>query len=471
MTIWYLEIEGAQNGPFSHEDVVKKIVDGSLTRKSLIWKSGTEKWMQLDQVSEFSDQLNEHMPPVITPPPLPTIHKVPSGYAWRRFFAKLIDVTFASVLALILALVLPIDGVKGLMIFVFLATASIWLMFECALNLKTLGRVMLGIHVNKIDENASLVQRSIVVATVGMGLEVPLVSLITKVIAYISYRKTGTTYWDRDKFVVEFKACSLGSYVATAFVLLVLLTSQSFLGKFNGRIIADQQLESFIDYGIKSDSYSPSSISQPALSPQISANEAPRLQPVPSNLRASGPASEPTPEPTKLQSINVTEWNPASTSYDPQPYKAIKLKIYGAPTIEERNGQLISSNKSYDIYFRRINFPFTPRGGKFSSIDSIDKFFSYMSKWDGELKEKVVGQWSLASAARVKGDQPQGRVNETSYYFGDETGAYVVSVSSRQNISASDRQTGCKQLDAVLTALGGPKVRSWPKVGFTNGCN
>ena len=48
--IWFIDIEGEQEGPFSYLELEK---DARLTPNTLVWKEGFEKWLPISKVSEL----------------------------------------------------------------------------------------------------------------------------------------------------------------------------------------------------------------------------------------------------------------------------------------------------------------------------------------------------------------------------------------------------------------------------------
>jgi membrane protease subunit (stomatin/prohibitin family) len=62
---FYVEINGAQAGPFENADLSEKIAAGHLTRNSLVWKQGMAQWTPAGTVAELANLFNS------APPPLP----------------------------------------------------------------------------------------------------------------------------------------------------------------------------------------------------------------------------------------------------------------------------------------------------------------------------------------------------------------------------------------------------------------
>lgn len=61
---YFLGKDGNQSGPFNSTAIVSGIADGSISRESLLWYAGLEKWQPAERCSEFAHLFR-------TPPPLP----------------------------------------------------------------------------------------------------------------------------------------------------------------------------------------------------------------------------------------------------------------------------------------------------------------------------------------------------------------------------------------------------------------
>lgn len=52
MKIWYIKVNGKQEGPFSYADLKR---DRRLTPDTLVWKQGFETWLPIREVSELKN--------------------------------------------------------------------------------------------------------------------------------------------------------------------------------------------------------------------------------------------------------------------------------------------------------------------------------------------------------------------------------------------------------------------------------
>lgn len=158
--------------------------------------------------------------------PSDKIQKLPVN-PWIRFFSRTIDLT---ILGLIITLIFKIfmpsllthsNIVTGLIIL------FLWYLIEpifLATWGKTLGRCILNINITDINGKKpqffNSLFRSFKVWLVGYGIGIPLVSFVTLYIAYRKLKKTGTTYWDKNKFIITHGKMS---WIRIAFATIILL--------------------------------------------------------------------------------------------------------------------------------------------------------------------------------------------------------------------------------------------------------
>lgn len=60
---YYVGKDGKQTGPFDYETIARYINDATISRETLLWSAGMEKWQQAGQFTEFAQLF-------MTPPPL-----------------------------------------------------------------------------------------------------------------------------------------------------------------------------------------------------------------------------------------------------------------------------------------------------------------------------------------------------------------------------------------------------------------
>lgn len=64
-TVYYLAIDRKQQGPFRFCDINDLLQKNSISVNTLIWKKGMFNWQSINQLSEFSNMMQEDLPPAI----------------------------------------------------------------------------------------------------------------------------------------------------------------------------------------------------------------------------------------------------------------------------------------------------------------------------------------------------------------------------------------------------------------------
>jgi len=65
---YYLAISGKRYGPFIFDAIERKISNGEINDKTLVWKKGMKAWMKISEFEDFLHLFDENCPP-----PIPTI--------------------------------------------------------------------------------------------------------------------------------------------------------------------------------------------------------------------------------------------------------------------------------------------------------------------------------------------------------------------------------------------------------------
>jgi uncharacterized RDD family membrane protein YckC len=177
---------------------------------------------------------------------------------WPRYFARMIDnavisTGFFAVLAIAVEIAVPggadrllamTDGLVGYLLNGFVTVAAV-VPFTAALIAwaQTPGKWLLGIRVRQADERrmgfATALKRELWIVVRGLGLGLPLVSLITLVMSYTELVEDGATRWDRGlgSSVTHAPATAwwwcrlvLGAVIAIAFLALGVIERLASLG-------------------------------------------------------------------------------------------------------------------------------------------------------------------------------------------------------------------------------------------------
>ncbi len=78
---WLVLVSGAQQGPFTEDDVRKKLAAGEVHARSYMWKDGMGDWVRMHQLPEFSDvPAPQAAAPKPAPPREPPVQKESSDF-------------------------------------------------------------------------------------------------------------------------------------------------------------------------------------------------------------------------------------------------------------------------------------------------------------------------------------------------------------------------------------------------------
>lgn len=129
---------------------------------------------------------------------------------WRRFFAKTVDLTIATTVALLIVdMAGPFlgfghgrSGMSALL--VSMTSLLIWAAIEILLLTEfgtTLGRRLYRITIRRDGGTAlgfdDAVWRTLRMLVFGLGFGIPIVTIVTQIVAYVRLRGSGRTSWDR----------------------------------------------------------------------------------------------------------------------------------------------------------------------------------------------------------------------------------------------------------------------------------
>lgn len=242
---WFFLQGSREAGPFTRDQIHSLLVSASINEETLIWRPGCVEWMPLSQFREFgglpprplprsSRQYNagptaryeeryEQVPLrslAEDPPPASAnsghwVDETP--HPWRRYFARALDnlvwgIAIMFAIGFGLALVDPeaaqqfislFEGPGGRLIDIVLTLVLAMIPNAILIGLTggTFGKWLFGICIlDETDRPIGIMRafhREIRVFVYGLGLGLPIVSLITNVIAYQKLKEDRATSWDQ----------------------------------------------------------------------------------------------------------------------------------------------------------------------------------------------------------------------------------------------------------------------------------
>lgn len=427
MSTWYFEELAEQKGPFTHEEISEYIKQGKVLRETLVWKAGTDNWVRADAVVELKALLDQYMPLVILPPPLPNSYKIPASYAWRRFFAKTFDLMLALTIALIAVAVITPDQFSWFVISSSVAAIFIWLSIEVLTSCRTIGRKFLGINVIRLNENVSFFERSIVLLVGGLALEIPVISFATKIFSYFTYRKTGTTLWDKANYRVQFENINPLRYVFFFVILTALLLVQTFAGGIYGSRLKEKIDNNALKTSINTDNF----------------------------LFKS----------TQNQLLKIYEYNTQLESS--KVVGTLPVILTSGFQVGESNGVTYLENDRLRFQISIVQVVTNPQISAWDYADYLRSTYSGATV----LAQGPIDGLKIASYDALENGSQLTGFRQTSYFFQNQNNDGIYYIAASYPIEGvQDTRAACTQLKAVFNALNVTSVYKLPNLGFTSQC-
>ena len=233
--MWHYGRDGAPVGPVSHPDLCALFADKELTLETPVWHEGLADWVTASTVDDFrgiwgKGFVRPAAPPVLPPslsegsPPRPAAGAPPAARPgmemrtgrrageewqeqvepprpWIRYWARALDLHLLFTAAAFVYVPDTIWGLLGLYFGTFLAGTLIVFPVQLMLFGQTIGKLVFGMHVaTENDEPLTLgqaVAREWRVLLKGLALNLPLLPIITLIVAYCRLTRHGATSWDR----------------------------------------------------------------------------------------------------------------------------------------------------------------------------------------------------------------------------------------------------------------------------------
>jgi uncharacterized RDD family membrane protein YckC len=209
--LWHYVQDGRSEGPVSESEMQQMLVEGRLGADSLVWTESMAEWMPAGRIEAFHDRLA--VLPLVVARPATTLRQraqsaraqgVPQVRPWVRYLARSSDLWISGFVTGLIA------GYAGVMteiprVVLGLTIPFAWLFVE-ALLLSTWGTTpgkwLFSTWVADATGNrlsyANALSRAFSVWFVGMGLCLPIVTVITLVVSYVKLKNQGITPWDRE---------------------------------------------------------------------------------------------------------------------------------------------------------------------------------------------------------------------------------------------------------------------------------
>ncbi|MCH9631052.1 MAG: hypothetical protein S4CHLAM37_10650 [Chlamydiia bacterium] len=231
---WYYGSKEHKQGPVSSEELKALVHKGSLPRETLVCEEGSENWQPIEDLQEVFMQTDTDVPEPEArgDKDEPCINEKSSSkvHPWHRFWARMLDyIVFIFVVRLIFSAIPtpffffypPSMFVILIFLFCFIEAAMI-----CSWT-STIGKSLFGIYVRKKDGSKlnyrEAICRSLSVWWLGLGAGLPIVILVTMIVACVKLSNNYITTWDRKgDIVVEHRPLKPGRIVGIVIIYVLL---------------------------------------------------------------------------------------------------------------------------------------------------------------------------------------------------------------------------------------------------------
>ena len=242
MDEWWYNENSQEIGPRNIDEMKELASSNRIHTDTLIWKKGMDEWLPLHKIKELKELV------VNTPPPLPTKDGIaasiyinyPESGAWKRFFARMFDCWWDSLLlqmiaGFILGSLYPdsIDWMSepGNEYLIAILAIPAALIFDGILQGSTgtsLGKALLGLRVLKKDglllNINEQITRNLSLWVSGLALGIPFVNLFTMAHQAGRVGKGEPASYDVESgYAVKAKPLAWYRYVLFAIVFFVLI--------------------------------------------------------------------------------------------------------------------------------------------------------------------------------------------------------------------------------------------------------
>ncbi len=239
-TEWFYALHGERVGPRSLDEVRSLVANGVLDADALVWTAGMREWARVGDM------------PIVSPAWVPphTVQRAPEPSMqpaavqdeprpWRRVGARLVDmfvyiIVFSTIAAFVapdLATRGPVDPTKINPLYNLLLLPVLVLVEAVILHMfgTTPGKALYSLRVTTADgarlSFSQALSRTARLWVVGMGMGLPILSLLAPIASYFRLTGRGRTWWDEsmDLRVESGPVSPLSAMVIAGFLLLFFL--------------------------------------------------------------------------------------------------------------------------------------------------------------------------------------------------------------------------------------------------------
>lgn len=233
---WKYRAGDQETGPVATEELCRMFSSGQLPLQTQVWSEAIGKWVAAGTIPGFRQLAPVPAQPVQAQiagePGVALDYCTPDNdfdsrpHPWIRFFARGLDATVVMMTLSVVGM-LVFRGhypVPTLVVYAVMAVISVFVeSFMLSAWGTTPGKAFLGVRVETGSGTkptfSEALSRSFLVWLIGQGLYLPIVSLVTEIVAYCKLKEEGQSVWDRKTGLrVRHKPCGAGRVVGGIFL-------------------------------------------------------------------------------------------------------------------------------------------------------------------------------------------------------------------------------------------------------------
>lgn len=240
---WYYGSKEHRQGPVSSEELKALVHDGGLPRETLVCEEGSENWCPIEELQEVFMQTDTDVPEPKSREKEDELNTKETSservHPWHRFWARMLDyIIFIFVVRFIFSMI-PMPFFINYPPSLFIILIFLFCFIEAGLICSwtsTIGKSLFGIYIRKKDGSKlnyrEALCRSLSVWWLGLGAGLPIVMLVTMIVACVKLSNNFITTWDRKgDIVVQHRPLKPGRIVGI--VILYVFLSYVLFPYFN----------------------------------------------------------------------------------------------------------------------------------------------------------------------------------------------------------------------------------------------
>lgn len=212
--VWFYKRGEEKEGPVSHRELQELLDQGKIDASTKVWTESLGEWRPISELEHFNMPTLDDAPTIVIEKEAEYLRETGAdtvrGRPWVRYWARMIDYSlFTLVIGILFGY--PYLGFRPMPPFWGIPILFVWIFVETALVTlwgTTPGKWLLKTQVRDQKYQrltfSNALNRSFSVWWMGVGAGLPIISLITMIVAGLKLSNNGVTSWDRQE---KYRVC------------------------------------------------------------------------------------------------------------------------------------------------------------------------------------------------------------------------------------------------------------------------